>query len=103
MGLLVLILGLILFLTWLGPIIMRADLRREAKALEAKLAGDNRLSLLSALLFTALDLKDRAFQELHRAFEEREPGLLFLKVAPWLDPLRTDPRYGALVEKLGLG
>ena len=71
--------------------------------LEAKLAGDNRLSLLSALLFTALDLKDRAFQELHRAFEEREPGLLFLKVAPWLDPLRTDPRYGALVEKLGLG
>jgi serine/threonine-protein kinase len=71
--------------------------------LEAKLAGDNRLALLSALLFTALDLKDRAFQELHRAFELREPGLLFLKVAPWLDPLRTDPRYGALVEKLGLG
>ena len=71
--------------------------------LESKLAGDNRLALLSALLFTALDLKDRAFQELHRAFEAREPGLLFLKVAPWLDPLRTDPRYGALVEKLGLG
>jgi serine/threonine-protein kinase len=71
--------------------------------LEAKLSGDNRLALMSALLFTALDLKDRAFQELHRAFELREPGLLFLKVAPWLDPLRTDPRYGALVEKLGLG
>ncbi len=71
--------------------------------LEPKLAGDNRLALLSALLFTALDLKDRAFQELHRAYELREPGLLFLKVAPWLDPLRSDPRYGALVEKLGLG
>ncbi len=71
--------------------------------LESKLSGDNRLALLSALLFTALDLKDRAFQELHRGFEAREPGLLFLKVAPWLDPLRTDPRYGALVEKLGLG
>ncbi|HET7240660.1 MAG TPA: protein kinase [Gemmatimonadales bacterium] len=70
---------------------------------EAKLAGDNRLALLSALLFTALDMKDRAFQELHRALAAREPGLLFLKVAPWLDPLRTDPRYGALVEKLGLG
>ncbi|HVQ42443.1 MAG TPA: hypothetical protein VMS54_09555, partial [Vicinamibacterales bacterium] len=35
-------LGLILFLTWLGPMIMRADLRREAKVLEAKLAGDAR-------------------------------------------------------------
>jgi serine/threonine-protein kinase len=71
--------------------------------LEPKLAGENRLALLSALLFTALDMKDRAFQELHRAFELREPGLLFLKVAPWLDPLRSDARYGALVEKLGLG
>jgi len=73
------------------------------RGLEPKLAGENRLALLSALLFTALDLKDRAFQELHRAYELREPGLLFLKVAPWLDSLRSDPRYGALVEKLGLG
>jgi serine/threonine-protein kinase len=71
--------------------------------LESKLASEDRLALLSALLFTALDMKDRAFQQLHRAFEIREPGLLFLKVAPWLDPLRSDPRYGALVEKLGLG
>jgi adenylate cyclase len=71
--------------------------------LEAKLAAEDRLALLSALLFTALDIKDRAFQQLHRAYEIREPGLLFLKVAPWLDPLRSDPRYGALVEKLGLG
>jgi len=35
-------LGLILFLTWLGPMIMRADLRREAKVLEARLAGEAR-------------------------------------------------------------
>jgi serine/threonine protein kinase/tetratricopeptide (TPR) repeat protein len=71
--------------------------------IEAKLAAEDRLALLSALLFTALDIKDRAFQQLHRAYEIREPGLLFLKVAPWFDPLRSDPRYGALVEKLGLG
>src|SRR6476660_1260793 len=32
-------LGLILFLTWLGPKMMRADLKREAKALEATLSG----------------------------------------------------------------
>jgi putative transport protein len=31
-------LGLILFLTWLGPRIMRADLKREAKALEEQLS-----------------------------------------------------------------
>jgi putative transport protein len=33
-------LGLILFLTWLGPKIMKADLKREAKALEATLSKD---------------------------------------------------------------
>ena len=71
--------------------------------LEAKLAGENRLALLLALLFTELDMKDRAFPQLQRAYELREPGILFLKVAPWLDPLRSDPRYGALVERLGLG
>jgi putative transport protein len=32
-------LGLILFLTWLGPLLMGANLRREAKLLEEKLAG----------------------------------------------------------------
>ncbi len=71
--------------------------------LEPKLAGEDRLALLSALLFAALDEKDRAFDRLNRAFELRDPGLMFAKVAPWLDPLRSDPRYGELVEKLGLG
>jgi putative transport protein len=32
-------LGLILFLTWLGPKLMRADLKAEARALEQKLSG----------------------------------------------------------------
>src|SRR6187455_1874064 len=32
-------LGLILFLTWLGPKIMRADLKRDAKVLEQELSG----------------------------------------------------------------
>jgi putative transport protein len=32
-------LGLILFLTWLGPLLMRADLRKEAQVMEAQLSG----------------------------------------------------------------
>lgn len=40
-------LGLILFLTWLGPKILRADLPAEAKALEAKLAGAGKDTLAS--------------------------------------------------------
>src|SRR5262245_26507175 len=41
-------LGLILFLTWLGPMIMRADLKREAKALEEQLAGGKPAQTITA-------------------------------------------------------
>ncbi|HSB54393.1 MAG TPA: hypothetical protein VLD58_08555, partial [Gemmatimonadales bacterium] len=71
--------------------------------LEEKLVRDDRLALLSTFPLAALGEKDRAFQQLARAYEHREPGLMFLKVAPWLDPLRSDPRFGVLQEKLGVG
>jgi serine/threonine protein kinase/Tfp pilus assembly protein PilF len=81
--------------------------REEATGLlwevEPKLAGETRLALLAAMLFTALGMRDRAIEQLERAFHAREPGLLFLKVAPWADPLRSDERYAALVERLGVG
>ncbi len=70
--------------------------------LESKLAGESRLALLSALLFTAMESNDRAFEQLERAYQIREPGLMFLRVAPWADPLRSDRRYDALVNRLGL-
>ncbi len=81
----------------------KEEARRILEELEPKLAGADRLALLSAFLLTALDAKDRAFEQLERAFQLRDPGLMFLRVAPWLDPLRSDPRYGSLVQKLGLG
>jgi serine/threonine-protein kinase len=68
--------------------------------LEPKLAEENRLMLLSAILFTAMGQKDRAFEQLERGYQLREPGLLFIKVAPWADSLRSDLRYEAFVEKL---
>ena len=71
--------------------------------IEPKVAEENRLALLAAMLFTELGEKDRAFAQLQRAYEFREPGMLFLKVAPWAEPLRPDPRYGGLLERLGLG
>ena len=70
--------------------------------LESKLAGESRLALLSALLFAAMESNDRAFEQLERAYQIREPGLMFLRVAPWADPLRSDRRYEALVNRLGL-
>jgi serine/threonine protein kinase/Tfp pilus assembly protein PilF len=70
--------------------------------LEEKLAGDDRLAFLSTFALIALGETERAFQQMERAYEHRAPGLMFIKVAPWLDSVRTHPRYLALVEKLGL-
>lgn len=45
--------------------------------------------------------KEAAFAALDRAWEVRDTGLLDVKVNPYLDPLRGDPRHAALVKKVG--
>jgi serine/threonine-protein kinase len=45
--------------------------------------------------------KDAAFAALVRAWEVRDFRLINLKTDPYIDPLRDDPRYAALVEKIG--
>ena len=60
-------------------------------------------SILHALLHGALGDLDEAFQALDRAVEERYAQMTFLAVDPMYDPLAEDPRFGEVVEKLGLG
>ena len=43
---------------------------------------------------------DRAFAALTKALEVKDPGLTSLKTDPFLDPLRADPRYSALLNRL---
>lgn len=56
----------------------------------------------AALIYAQLGDKDAAFEALNRAWEARESRFLRLMIDPYLDPLRGDSRYAALVEKLGL-
>jgi len=44
--------------------------------------------------------KNGAFKALDRAWETRDTGLAVLKTDPYLDPLRSDPRYAALLHKM---
>ena len=48
-----------------------------------------------AQLLHALGRKDEAFLELERAAHENSAALFVLDVDPRMDPLRTDPRFGA--------
>jgi hypothetical protein len=45
---------------------------------------------------------DDAFAWLDVAVREGATGLLLLRVHPRLDPIRQDPRYWPLVERVGL-
>ncbi len=55
-----------------------------------------------AALHASLGDRDEAFRWLETAIEEGATGLIFLRVHPRLDPIRSDPRYRALLARLGL-
>jgi len=54
-----------------------------------------------ALTYFALGDKDRAFELLDQAYQDRSALMVNLNL-PYNDPMRSDPRYTALVKKVGL-
>jgi TolB-like protein/Tfp pilus assembly protein PilF len=78
--------------------------RTEALALLKEMehpAGHQPNAFDIAAVYAALGDKDSAFKWLNRAYDSRIIWLL--KVHPFLDPLRDDPRYPALLKKAGFG
>jgi len=58
--------------------------------------------MVFAGLHAVLRDNDEAFSWLDKAYEERSPRLLDLKLDPDFDSLRRDPRYSDLVRRIGL-
>jgi TolB-like protein/cytochrome c-type biogenesis protein CcmH/NrfG len=56
-----------------------------------------------AMIYLGLSDRDRVFEWLHRAFEERDGSLILVAAAIEFDPLRQDPRFTVLLERMGLG
>jgi TolB-like protein/Tfp pilus assembly protein PilF len=53
------------------------------------------------LIHLALGEKDLAFEWLEKAVQERSPWLTHLRVDPRFDPLRSDPRFTTLLNRIG--
>ncbi|HXJ59935.1 MAG TPA: adenylate/guanylate cyclase domain-containing protein [Verrucomicrobiae bacterium] len=57
---------------------------------------------LRALLHLGLGEKDKGLDWLERCYEEQDGFCSGLKIYPGFDPLRTEPRFQALLKKVGL-
>ena len=56
-----------------------------------------------AKIYSGLGEKDKAFEALERAYEDRSiVSVAYVKTNPMLDPLRSDPRYAELLHRLNL-
>ncbi|MGA8144190.1 MAG: tetratricopeptide repeat protein [Candidatus Acidiferrales bacterium] len=83
-----------------------AGRRSDALRLLAELKTRQKSGYVPAAAFVnaylGLDEIDQAFAWLEQAFKEQSNILLFLKVHPYFDPLRSDPRFSDLVRRVGL-
>lgn len=55
-----------------------------------------------ALIYSGLGEKDQAFVWLEKAYEERHPYLILIKVEPVFENLHSDPRFADLTRRIGL-
>jgi TolB-like protein/predicted Ser/Thr protein kinase len=90
----------------LGHAYARAGRRGEALAVLAALQRDAGRRFVDdydiALIHVGLGDVARAFEALDRAFETRSNLIIYAKVDPLLDPLRSDPRFAAFLKRMHL-
>lgn len=55
-----------------------------------------------AVLYAGLDDKDKAFEWLQKAFENRSVFLVFLRLEPLMESLRSDARWNELEKRVGI-
>lgn len=53
-----------------------------------------------AQIYAQLGDRENAIAALNRAYEIRDGGLLSIKIDPMLDPIRSDPRFSAILRKM---
>jgi tetratricopeptide (TPR) repeat protein len=82
------------------------DRREEGEEIMARLEDESHRqyvrSEVLAMGYAALGHTDKAFKCLDRALQARSSGLIYLHLDPGYAPLRTDPRFGELVRRIGI-
>jgi tetratricopeptide (TPR) repeat protein len=89
---------------YMGYALAKAGRRAEAEAILKELKSTKEYVSPGelAVLYSGLGDKEGALATLERAYDERDLQLRFLKVDPHFDDLRSEPRFQALLRKVGL-
>jgi serine/threonine-protein kinase len=92
---------------YLGYVYAKAGKLDEARKLLTELQKRAAREYVShyglAIVHVGLGENDRAFASLQNAYEERDEQLVLLKVEPFFDALRSDPRFKELLRRLNFG
>jgi TolB-like protein/Flp pilus assembly protein TadD len=84
----------------------KAGDRSHAEEIVAKLTAQRRQnyvpSMYIAAVYTGLADKDQAFHWLDEAYKEHSEYLVYIQSDPMADTIRDDPRYAALLRKVGI-
>jgi serine/threonine protein kinase/Tfp pilus assembly protein PilF len=95
-----------LALAGLGHVAIRRGRTDEARAVLDQLHQRARARYVSPVAFTGLYVglgeTDAAFDWLEKAYADRRGWMAYLKIEPLLDPLRDDPRFHRLVQRMRL-
>jgi len=88
----------------LASVSARSGNKAAAERLLANLSSESKRQYVSpyyfAVVYVGLGKQEEAINWLEKAFADRSNGLVFLKVEPELDDLRSNPRFVALQRKL---
>jgi hypothetical protein len=81
---------------------MKGYWQKQLELLKEKAKQKPVRSLELARLYAQTGQKEQAFEWLVKAWEERDPRLILLKVDPIFDSVRSDARFADFLRRVGL-
>src|SRR5262249_34726581 len=94
------------FRSLLGYLLAKAGRQTEARQLLLDLEKQGQQRRVSpfylARIYLGLDERDQVIALLQHVVDERSDHILGIGIDPLFDPLRTDPRFIALLKQIGL-
>ncbi len=90
----------------LGKVLGHSGRKQEARRLLEELDERSTHHYISPWLFAIVQIglgeKDQAIASLEQGYTNRDQSMMWLKVSPGIDDLRSDPRFKDLLRRVGL-